>query len=369
MNRWVLVSTAVVAVVVLALSLSNGPDSNGAIAGSPTPSTRTEGPTQTQGAPTFTAPAPSTANPGSTLAPASPLPGIVFGAFIPGAPSDATKIDDFADLIGSMPRIVMWYQTWADPYNAFFAAGADAIRARGAMPMISWEPRASHQNFDPEWSLTTIIDGDHDAFVRQWARDVAAWGQPLYVRLMHEMNGQWTSWSPGLNGNTAPEFVTAWRHVIEITRAEGAANVRWIWCPNIDDGNPSFTPYEQLYPGDDYVDWVGLTGYNWGTSQRWSVWRDLTSTFKDSIDQIRAITGKPLMIAEMASAEQGGDKGGWISDGFSRLTTDLPDVKAVVWFDTFDARLGTHWEVDSSPGSLAAYRAVAASSDFGGTLP
>lgn len=95
----------------------------------------------------------------------------------------------------------------------------------------------------------------------------------------------------------------------------------------------------------------------------------MTSVFKDSIDQIRALTAKPLMIAEMASAEQGGDKAAWITDGFARLMTDLPDVKAVVWFDRFDPRLGTHWEIDSSAESLAAFRAVAASSDFAGTLP
>ena len=314
----------------------------------------------------------STVKPGSPIpgAPTStPVPGIVLGAYIPGAPSDPSRIDAFATLTGGMPRIVMWYQMWAGPYNAFYAAGADAIRARGATPMISWEPLDSYNDVDPAWSLETIIDGDHDPLIHEWTHDVAAWGQPLYVRVMHEMNGWWTPWSPGVNGNTEPEFVAAWRHVIDIARAEGASNIRWIWCPNIDDGNPNLTPYDRLYPGDEYVDWVGLTGYNWGASQQWSKWIDMRSTFEDSIAQIRAITAKPLMIAEMGSEEQGGDKGAWIAEGFSRLEKGLPDVKAVVWFDAFDARLGTHWEVDSSAGSLAAFSAVMASPRFAGTLP
>jgi hypothetical protein len=294
---------------------------------------------------------------------------VALGAYVPGAPSDPSKLDEFATLTGTMPRIVMWFQTWAPPWNAFDVAGADEIRARGATPMISWEPRASHSNFDRNWSLDSINNGSHDAYIHQWTHDVAAWGHPLYVRLMHEMNGPWTSWSPGLNGNSSNDFVAAWRHIVDIAREEGAVNIRWIWAPNIDDGDSRYTPYSKIFPGDDYVDWVGLTGYNWGTSQSWSKWESLPNVFKGSIDELRSLSSKPVMLAEMGSAEDGGNKGSWITDGFSHLLTDLPEVRAVVWFDAFDPRLGTHWEVNSSPGALSAFRAVAASRDFAGVLP
>jgi beta-mannanase len=268
-----------------------------------------------------------------------------------------------------MPHIVMWYQKWAPPFNDFDTTGVNAIRARGAMPLISWEPRATHQNFDASWSLNSIIDGDHDAYIHRWTHEVAVWGHPIYVRPMHEMNGDWTSWSPGVNGNTAAEFIIAWRHIVDIARAEGATNIRWVWCPNADDGNPILTAYNKIYPGDDYVDWVGLVGYNWGTSQSWSSWQDLYGVFKHSIDEIRALTSKPLMIAEMGSAERGGNKAAWITTGFAQLLTDLPGVRALVWFDAFDARLQTDWRVDSSTQSLSAFRAVARSNAFAGTLP
>jgi Glycosyl hydrolase family 26 len=311
------------------------------------------------------APTPSRA-PASTLAPTpTPAHTVVLGAYIPGAPSDPTKIDEYASLTGGMPHIVMWFQDWTGPWNSFYASGADAIRTRGAMPLITWEPWAGTV-VDPQWSLNTIINGSHDAYIHQWTHDVAAWGHPIYVRPMHEMNGGWTSWGYGVNGNTAAQFVTAWRHIVDIARAEGATNIRWVWSPNVDDGNPGLTPYVSVYPGDAYVDWVGLDGYNWGTSKGWNGWQSLYDTFKGSVDKIAALTSKPLMIAETASTELGGDKAAWITTGFASLLTALPRVRAVVWFDK---KKETDWRVASSTQSLNAFRAVATSAAVAATLP
>jgi beta-mannanase len=195
---------------------------------------------------------------------------------------------------------------------------------------------------------------------------VATWGYPIYVRPMHEMNGPWSAWGYGVNGNTAAQHVAAWRHIVDIANAEGATNIRWVWSPNVDDGDPRLVPYANIYPGDAYVDWVGLDGYNWGTSQSWSTWQSLHALYSDSVDKIRALTGRPLMIGEIASTELGGDKAEWITNGFASLLTDLPQVRAVTWFD---GNKETDWRVDSSTQSLLAFRAVATSAAFAATLP
>jgi hypothetical protein len=290
---------------------------------------------------------------------------VALGAYIPGAPSDPSRIDAYAALVGTMPQIVMWYQEWSGQWNAFYAKGADAVRARGAMPLISWEPWAETIE-DSQWSLNSIIDGSHDAYIHQWTHDVATWGYPIYVRPMHEMNGPWSAWGYGVNGNTAAQHVAAWRHIVDIANAEGATNIRWVWSPNVDDGDPRLVPYANIYPGDAYVDWVGLDGYNWGTSQSWSTWQSLHALYSDSVDKIRALTGRPLMIGEIASTELGGDKAEWITNGFASLLTDLPQVRAVTWFD---GNKETDWRVDSSTQSLLAFRAVATSAAFAATLP
>ena len=357
---------------------SNGTSTSGTILAStsimvvsfPSPEpTATPAPTATP-VPIVAPPPAPTATPAPTPTPtpipmATPTRSMVLGAYIPGAPSDPTQIDAYAAQTGTMPHIVMWFQQWAGAWSAFHSAGADAILARGAMPLITWEPWAGAKD-DPAWSLNTIINGSHDAYVHQWTRDVATWGQPVYVRLMHEMNGPWSAWGYGVNGNTAAQYVAAWRHIVDIANTEGATNIRWVWCPNEDDGDPRYASYVSLYPGDAYVDWVGIDGYNWGTTQSWSTWQELYTVFKSSIDKMRAVTQRPLMIGETGSTELGGDKAAWIQTGFARLLTDLPQVEAVVWFDKSQQ---ADWRVDSSTESLAAFRAAAGSGAFAGTLP
>ena len=292
---------------------------------------------------------------------------IAFGAYIPGAQWDATQIDAYRSLVGTAPAIVMWYQDWAHADTSGFAAGSlDAVVARGAMPLVTWEPwdYAAGPN-QPAYALGAINAGTYDAYIRGWARDAAAWGKPFYLRFAHEMNGNWYPWSVGVNGNTGADYVAAWRHVVAIFRQEGATNVRWVWCPNvIFDGS---APLATVYPGDAWVDWVALDGYNWGTSQTWSQWQSLTQVFAPSHDALAALTAKPMMIAEVASAEAGGDKANWIKRGFlTDLPKQLPRVRAVVWFNE---NKETDWRVNSSTSSLNAYRQVAASAQYKGRLP
>jgi Glycosyl hydrolase family 26 len=331
----------------LLLACGSAAPSQGAGSATTPPSTATPGDSVTS-VPSASAPAPT---PGPTQ-----LPGVALGAFIPGAPSDPRRIDAYASLVGAMPRIVMWFQPWSGTWNAFYAKGGDEIRSRGAMPMISWEPWAGVIE-DRAWSLRTIVDGDHDAYIRQWTGDVAAWGHPIYVRLMYEMNGSWSSWSARVNGNSATLFVAAWRHIVDLARDEGATNVRWLWSPNVTDER--YTPYAEVYPGDDYVDWVGLTGYNWGDDSLYDV-------FSESYDEARAVTSRPMMIVETGTDERPG-KPEWIRKGFAELLSELPEIRALVWYN--GSATGKDWRVNSSSASLAAFRGVASSPEFAGTLP
>lgn len=302
---------------------------------------------------------------------------IALGAFISGAPDNPEKIEEFTRMVGAPPRIIMWYQSWGDAYgNKFDVAKLNTAASWGAMPMITWEPwglepeasssRAGDSSApQPEYALTTIIAGEHDAYIRQWARDAAAWNRPFYLRFAHEMNGYWYPWSPGLNGNTSAQYVAAWRHIHDIFQQEGATKVRWVWSPNVaDDRSTAFT---HVYPGDAYVDWVALDGYNWGTTQPWSSWSEFARIFGPSYDELAAMTNKPIMIAETASTEIGGDKAQWIRQGLlNDVVSRFPRVRAVVWFHEDKE---TDWRVNSSRRSLAAYSEVAASPLYQGRLP
>ena len=301
---------------------------------------------------------------GPRTALAAPDSRIALGAFIANAPGDAKRIDEFASSVGKMPAIVHWYQAWGDDRSQFSVEKMDQIATRGAMPMVTWEPWISGGGTEqPSFTLSRIADGQYDGYVRQWAQDAARWGRPLYLRWAHEMNGNWYPWCVDVNGNSSADYVAAWRHIVGIFREEGAANVRWVWSPNR-VGNEA-VPFETLYPGHGVVDWVALDGYNRSTSA--STWRDFATLFGQSYRALTELTEKPVMIAETASTEAGGDKAQWIRQALlNDLPAEFPRVKAVVWFHT--SKSSGDWRVDTSERSLAAFRDAAASPMYGGRL-
>jgi hypothetical protein len=273
------------------------------------------------------------------------------GAYVAGSPQTPARLDEFAAAAGAPPAVVMWYQDWQ--HGGFNFDQMDLAVSRGAVPMVTWMPAG---DVPADFALARILGGAHDAFLRRWARDAAAWGQPFFLRFAHEMNGNWYPWSPGVNGNTAAQYVAAWRRVHGIFREEGAANALWVWSPNVDAGSAlTPTPIAAVFPGDAYVDWIALDGYNWGEGQPWLPFGSL---FGPSYRTVTALSGKPLLIGETASGEAGGDKAAWIRDAYlSAVPRDLPRVRGIVWFDERKER---DWRVDSSAGSLAAYREAVA---------
>lgn len=287
---------------------------------------------------------------------------VALGAFIPDSQEDPLKIDQFSRTVGGEPAIVMWFEGWAGS-GEFDPADLDAVASRGMMPLVTWEPwRPGAGPRQPAYSLQAIASGRHDAYVRRWARGAAAWDKPFYLRFAHEMNGDWYPWGAGVNGNSPAEYVEAWRHVRDIFRQEGANKVRWVWTVD------ATRPFDRaLYPGDAHVEWVALDGYNFGSLQPWrSEWTEFEEIFGPAYEDLAATTDKPMMITETASAETGGDKGSWIRQAFQEDVPErFPKVQAVIWFHNFKER---DWRIDSSPGSLAAYKQAVASPTYGGKL-
>ena len=98
------------------------------------------------------------------------------------------------------------------------------IHELGALPAITWEPWHPSRGADqPRYALERISAGDFDAYIKQWARAAASYGQPMQIRFGHEMNGTWYPWSVGRNGNSASDYRNAYRHVHDIFIEAGAA--------------------------------------------------------------------------------------------------------------------------------------------------
>ena len=302
---------------------------------------------------------------------------VAVGVYLPNAVYDTAIFDRFAEEIGRKPAYLVWYEQWA---NGPFAPEHQNILAQydqwGITPVMAWEPYdAKGDTIDqPDFRLANIIAGNFDAYIDSWALGLAAYGKTVFLSFAHEMNGNWYPWGVGVNGNQPGEFVAAWRHVVDRFYILGASNVRWVWVPNEEyEDVPALA--RDVYPGDVYVDWFGMNGFNWGAAIRWqscdcqSAWRTFDEIFAGTYANLLSIAQKPIMILETASSEVGGDKAAWISDAFlASLPNDYPAVRAVTWFNEMATGLETiedgevvpttevDWPVTSSSASLAAYR-------------
>jgi beta-mannanase len=231
---------------------------------------------------------------------------------------------------------------------------------RGTVPMITLQPWLGV--CDANWTLQSFANGAHDAVAIRWAQELASYGGTVFLRWAHEMNqGMPFCWSIGINGNTAQDYIAAWRHLHDIFTAHRATNVKWVWSPNIFWDAAS--EFDAIYPGDAYVDWTGLDGYNWGTTRPWESWQTFSQLYQPSYELMRQIAPtKPLMIAEFSSAESGGDKAAWITQALTNEIPSMPNIKAVVWFNIIAE--GVDWRIESSPAAQAAFANAVASSYY-----
>jgi hypothetical protein len=238
--------------------------------------------------------------------------------------------------IGRKPQIHLAYFSWNDKWTS--AVKKDF--AEGRIPLVNWEP--------DDVNFKKLVKGSLDATIKARAEDSKALGRPFFLDFAAEMNGD-EAWGH----HNAKLYVAAFRHIHDLFVAAGATNVVWVWCPDLVDSDGGNAHTMDYYPGDAYVDWTGMDGYNWTEyNDRWMSFEELFS----QIYPVIAARNKPMMIGEMASAEVGGNKAAWIDGIVPALRTRFPLIKALVWFDI---NKETDWRSNSSPATQAAFYRMA----------
>lgn len=266
-----------------------------------------------------------------------------------------------------------------------------------AIPLIAWNLGNN--------ALIDIVNGVFDTgTIIPVAQQCAAWpadssGNPAYgtqpggqvlIRLMHEFNLPSSSYyCPGSStqpaGTTTDTFVAAWQHIVQIFAQQGATNVRWVWCPNVGPsgaGSTSGTTTNSgttalMYPGDAYVDYIGIDGYN-KQGPTWKTFQDVFQTTYNWItvgDQYTIIPGasaagpicntKPMIICETSSWEDDNftsppqTKAQYIADIATVVPASMPLVQGVhIWHDCND---NLESPATSSPGAASAWSTFAGS--------
>ncbi|WP_431932532.1 glycoside hydrolase family 26 protein [Micromonospora sp. RP3T] len=296
------------------------------------------------------------------------------GVMTDTGPYDLGAVDRFAAAAGRAPQVMLFGASWASA--TFDRALFDRIADRGMMPMLGWEPwdhavdEAARdtglparqvdrlRSTQPDYRLARITAGDFDDYLRSWAEGVRTLGYPIAIRFAHEMNGDWYPWSERANGNHPGDYVRAWRHVHDVFAAAGVTNVTWVWSPNArwDKTTAGLTG---LYPGDDYVDWVGVTGY-YGMGAFTKTYSSFDQIFGPTVAEIRAMTRKPLVVTETAAAESSGHKARWIRETFAALPR-YPNLIGLIWFEVDKEQ---NWRIAGSPAAAAAFAEAVATDRY-----
>jgi beta-mannanase len=267
------------------------------------------------------------------------IPGIRFGLSTPQAPWSSVEINTAAGAAGAHPTMVQFFVKWTQDFRP---DSVPQTYKQGALPIISWEPWAGVKvGVDqPTYSLSQIAAGQFDAYITKFATAVRDQKWPIAIRFAHEMNGDWYPWSEKRSGNHPGEYVKAWKHVHDVFQQVNATNVIWIWSPNVVRPVPN-VKLDDLYPGDDYVDWVGMVGYAVEESTA-------SAVFDPTITVVRKFTKKPLIITETA-VESGPHQLQWIADFFHWLS-EHPDVVGFVWFNFSKEQGGnSDWRFTTHP--------------------
>ncbi|MFF4632261.1 glycoside hydrolase family 26 protein [Streptomyces griseorubiginosus] len=263
------------------------------------------------------------------------------GVAADGAPAKMTAVQDFAKRAGKKPNLIEFYSAWGDQYEQQLVQNSWDY---GAVAFIAWEPFKT--------SLKDIASGKQDAYIREYAQSVADLNLPVAISFGHEMNGFWYPW--GTKKATAAQFTAAYKHIHDIFDDEGATQVIWVWSPNVTHPMPN-VKLKPFWPGDDYVDWVGVIGYYGATGPN-----TYKTLYGPTMTEIRGFTKKPFIIAETAA--QAGERKPADIESLFQGTADRDDVIGFVWFN-FDKE--TDWRINSGPLSEKTFKKQAANPDFG----
>ncbi|WP_309126111.1 glycosyl hydrolase [Kocuria sp.] len=308
---------------------------------------------------------------------------------------------DYALRLGHKPAVSVSFTGF--PYDErghrYLRMAADQIRADGQMMLLTLEPEGGLQTVTEETAQELAAD----------LAEINDSGVPVIVRFAHEMNGSWYAW-----GQQPVAYVKTYRRVAEAVheRAPGSA---MMWAPNYGGGYPfaggaheaepgtedfaildtdhdgeltmaddSYAPY---YPGDEYVDWVGMSLYHWGDAHPWGenevpeegkFLAQLTGTYDGAGGDDTAVPdfyaeygrdrGKPVSIPETgalyasAVAEGAGEleiKQAWWDQVFdSSIPRDFPQLKMINWFEWDKHEVEIDGEVDWTTTNDPAVRAA-----------
>lgn len=262
------------------------------------------------------------------------------------------QIPKLSDAVNHTPTLVGWYQDFSEPLNV---NAMKSYVSAGQTPIITWEPQKVGDKIPDNYPLRDIANGKFDRYLTRSATALKSVRGKVILRFAHEMNGYWYPWgqpkpndprSYATRTNTPADYVAAYQHIHEVLRNKGVRNVYWMWSPNLIDATPSIS-LASLYPGDSYVDVVGLSGYLHGIDQSY------TTKYVPTITQLNKVAPtKPIIVAEGA-VDQNANRKMLVSDLLDQIS-HTPRVQGFLWLNK--KNVAYNYTVDKDPDTLTVIR-------------
>ena len=222
-------------------------------------------------------------------------------------------------------------------------------------------------NFEEEGAeCPRVISGSYDAKLIETFGYLNTLSCPVFVRIGGEVN----VW-----GNQAKpaDFIAAYQHVVNIARSQ-APRAAMVFSPNFSSAYK--VDMDIYYPGDQYVDWVGVSLYydRWhrsGATQRDEFYG--VGAYGDALLNIQQVVNlsrlhhKPVIVTEGGSCNmyKGTDNSAWAADRMQRAYAFLPmvypEVKCIISSDYGESWSGIDYSFYTNPTVTAAYRQGVAS--------
>ena len=283
---------------------------------------------------------------------------LTWGIFEPSAPNDFEKLDELEKTLEYQFDFLLCYKHFhRNGLPETYVEALENAKKRNRILELTLQTR-----FQEEGNMVyDILNGEFDQYLEDFAGAIRDTKQPVLFRLCNEMNGDWCAFSAFHTSRDTEIFRRLYQYVFQRFEEAGALPyVIWVWNPN----ERSFPQYDwnhafRYYPGDQYVDIIGLTGYNTGTYYEGEEWRSFREIYEPIYREAVQNFDKPLMITEFASSSVGGDKAQWIREMFEEIQ-NYDRIKVAIWWSGRDldaeGNVARPYWLDEEKGTLKAFK-------------
>jgi len=273
-------------------------------------------------------------SPSPTPTSAASSTAVLWGAYAGDQTTDAANFE--LQVGHKMNLQTVFVDLSSNPFPSQFGA---TVRDQGKTLIIFWEPY--------NVTLDQIAGGSLDSYIKQFATAAKTYGGPVILAPLPEMNGDWDPWGGTIGTNSPAKVITAWKRIHDLFA--GVTNVKFGWAVNNESvPDTANNQLENYYPGDAYVDYVGVDGFNFGDP-----WQSFSQVFDGSLARLIKYN-KPIYIFSFACAESS-QKPAWITN---TLTVQIPKYPQIVGWVWFNQNKEQNWLVWSDSAALNAFKAA-----------